>query len=451
MNQHNDSVRVRFAPSPTGYLHIGGARTALFNWLFARQNGGKMILRIEDTDRERSSVEDVERIIESLKWLGLDWDEGPFFQAERKDVYREYAQKLLDQGLAYYSDENRGEHKAIIFSIPDEKIVVNDLIHGDMEFDNSLIKDLVIFKSDGYPTYNFACVVDDALMGMTHIIRGDDHISNTPKQIPVYKALGFPVPKFAHVPLILGKDKSRLSKRHGATSVQAYETEGFYSDALVNFLALLGWSPGNDRELLKRDELINLFSLSRINSKNSVFDDEKLRWMNSIYIRELSLESYKGHVLPYMEEAFGSSCKEHPRFETILSLMQERTRIFSEIVPLSRFFFVDEVEYDDKAVDKRLLKPNVPQILTNLHNAISDMNTFISSEIEEAARKLVEDMSISGGALIHPTRVALTGSMVGPGLFELMEALGKEVCLKRIERALDFLRHKGENSADVGK
>ncbi|MEW6535736.1 MAG: glutamate--tRNA ligase [Candidatus Auribacterota bacterium] len=451
MTQHNDPVRVRFAPSPTGYLHIGGARTALFNWLFAHANNGKMILRIEDTDRERSTLEDVDRIIESLKWLGLNWDEGPFFQSERKEIYREYAQKLIDQGLAYYSDEQRGEHQAIIFSIPNEKVVIDDIIHGPMEFDNSLIKDLVIFKSDGFPTYNFACVVDDALMGITHIIRGDDHISNTPKQIPLYKALGFPVPKFAHVPLILGKDKSRLSKRHGATSVQSYQEEGFLPDALVNFLALLGWSPGDNRELMNRKELISLFSLERISSKNSVFDDEKLRWMNSVYIRESSYNDYKSLVMPFLKSAVGDDCEKHPELDYILSLLQERLKVLNEIGEQSSFFFTDDFEYDEKSVAKRLLKPEVPEILSNLIHKLAVLEEFTDKTTENAARELVEEMGISGGAVIHPVRVALTGVMTGPGLFEIMQALGKEKCLIRIQNAIDLINSRSSSSVDMGK
>ncbi len=443
MNPNNNSVRVRFAPSPTGYLHIGGARTALFNWLFARKNNGTMILRIEDTDKERSSWADVERIIDSLKWLGLNWDEGPFFQSERKDIYRQYAQKLLNEGLAYYSEEERGEYKAIIFKIPNEKIVVQDIIHGDMEFDNSLINDLVIFKSDGFPTYNFACVVDDALMGMTHIIRGDDHISNTPKQIPLYKALGFPVPKFAHVPLILGKDKARLSKRHGATSVQSYQEEGFLPNAMVNFLALLGWSPGENRELLKLEELINLFSLDRISSKNSVFDDEKLKWMNSVYIKELPYDDYKNLVVPFIEKSFGKIDMDESNLNYILNLMKERLQVLSDIAPLSKFFFKDDVEYDEAAVQKRLLKPDVPNILEKLSESLKNVDNFDVESVEAAARKLVEELGIKGGDLIHPTRVALTGVTVGPGLFELIVGLGKQKSIERLKKSVILCRERG--------
>ncbi len=437
----NKDVRVRFAPSPTGYLHIGGARTALFNWLFAQSMNGKMILRIEDTDQERSSAEDVERIIESLKWLGLDWDEGPFFQSERKDIYREYAQKLIDGGFAYYSDEKRGEYQAIIFKIPHEKVVVEDLIHGDMEFDNSLINDLVIFKSDGYPTYNFACVVDDALMGMTHIIRGDDHISNTPKQIPVYKALGFDVPKFAHVPLILGKDKSRLSKRHGATSVQAYQQEGYLPEAMVNFLALLGWSMGNDQELISKHELIDNFSLKRVSSRNAVFDDDKLKWMNGLYVADLPFEEYKKLIMPYLKQQIGNIDIEAEKLDYIIKLIQSRTKLLGDVGVLSGFFFADEVEYNEKALRKRLRKPNVPKILSNLVKKLDVISDFNEKTTEDVMREVISEMEISAGAIIHPTRVALTGVMAGPGLFEIMTVFGKQKTIDRLNQAIEYLNN----------
>lgn len=444
MHAHNDSVRVRFAPSPTGYLHIGGARTALFNWLFARKHGGAMILRIEDTDRERSTMEDVDRIIESLHWLGLNWDEGPFFQSERKDIYREYAGKLLDQGLAYYAEEQRGEHQAIIFRIPDEKVTIDDCIHGPMEFDNSLINDLVIFKSDGFPTYNFACVVDDALMGMTHIIRGDDHISNTPKQIPLYKALGFPVPKFAHVPLILGKDKKRLSKRHGATSVQAYHEEGYLPESMVNFLALLGWSPGDDREIMSLDELTEAFNLDGISSSNSVFDDEKLKWMNGQYIAKLPFDEYKQQVMPYLQCSQGGDVDApQETIDYILSFLQGRMRLLTDVGPLSSYFFTDDFEYDDKAVKKRLLKPGVDELLTDLADRFEKLGEFTEQSTEQAMRELVETREISGGAIIHPTRVALTGVMNGPGVFEVIVALGKDRTVTRLRKAVEFLHQQG--------
>jgi len=264
-------VRVRFAPSPTGYLHIGGARTALFNWLFARHLGGVFVLRIEDTDIQRSTRESIDAIIESIRWLGLDWDEGPILQSQRARVHAEYADRLVREGRAHLSDEKRGARPAVILTAPTERIVVEDLIHGTVEFAPEVVGDLVLIKSDGTPTYNFACVIDDSEMGITHIIRGDDHLSNTPKQLVLYRALGLSAPLFAHVPLIMGPDGSRLSKRHGATSVGQFRAEGILPEALVNFLALLGWSPGDDREMMSLEQLIAAFSLERVSKKSAVF------------------------------------------------------------------------------------------------------------------------------------------------------------------------------------
>ncbi|MDO8140158.1 MAG: glutamate--tRNA ligase family protein, partial [Candidatus Brocadiales bacterium] len=279
----SSNVRVRFAPSPTGYLHIGGARTALFNWLFARHNKGVFILRVEDTDQQRSTEESTKAIFDSMKWLGLDWDEGPYYQSQRLSIYKQYAEKLVEHGKAFYDTDAEGR-KAIRFRMQDEITEFNDLIHGAITFDAALIEDFVILKADGFPTYNFACVVDDADMDITHIIRGDDHISNTPKQIALYKAFGFNTPEFAHIPMILGEDGSRLSKRHGATAVTDYRDKGYLSHALVNFLALLGWSPGNDQEIISITEMIEKFTLKRVNKTSAQFNNTKLDWMNGQYI-----------------------------------------------------------------------------------------------------------------------------------------------------------------------
>src|SRR3989338_2168415 len=294
-------VRVRFAPSPTGYLHIGSARTALFNWLFARHEGGKFFLRIEDTDKERSKQEFLEEILGSLKWLGLDWDDELVFQSKRTAYYREIAEKLLKEDQAYY------EEKAIRFRVPKTgKVAFDDLLHGRIEFDleqhGSLAEDLVIFKSDGSPTYNFAVVCDDAQMGITHVIRGDDHISNTPKQLPLYEALGFKKPIFCHIPLILGSDRSRMSKRHGATSIRDYLEAGFLPEAIVNYLALLGWSPGNNQELIDRGELVKKFDLKRVLKTGAVFGKDKLEWMNGQYVRKLSVAELTNRLVPFLQK-----------------------------------------------------------------------------------------------------------------------------------------------------
>ncbi|MDI6733671.1 MAG: glutamate--tRNA ligase family protein, partial [Planctomycetota bacterium] len=296
----SEKVRVRFAPSPTGFLHIGGARTALYNYFFAKHHGGTFILRIEDTDQIRSTEESTKAIFESLEWLGIKWDEGPYFQSERRAIYTEYAQKLLTEGKAFYQDDvTKG--RAIVFKMPQNRsIVYNDLIHGTIKFESDILGDVVLIKSDGFPTYNFACVIDDALMNISHIIRGDDHISNTPKQIVLYEALDKPIPQFAHIPLIMGEDGSRLSKRHGHTSVSEYRETGYLSEALFNFLSLLGWSPGDDTELMSRDEIIKRFTIERVKDKPAQFNLKKLTWMNSHYLKHLPSERLYQLAKPYL-------------------------------------------------------------------------------------------------------------------------------------------------------
>ncbi|MBT3353647.1 MAG: glutamate--tRNA ligase, partial [Candidatus Scalindua sp.] len=298
----DSNVKVRFPPSPTGFLHIGGARTALYNWLFARHNNGKMVLRIEDTDRQRSTEEATQAILDSMTWLGLDWDEGPYHQSERLEVYNEHVEKLLKDGKAFYVDDPE-KGRAVRFKITDELTGFDDMVHGNIKSDTSLLEDFVIQKADGFPAYNFACVVDDGVMGITHIIRGDDHLSNTPRQIALYKALGFDLPKFAHIPMILGEDGSRMSKRHGATSVTDYRAKGYLPDAIVNFIALLGWSPGHDQELLSRQEMIEKFTLKRVNKTSSQFDFTKLDWMNSKYIQNLPVGDLVSELQPYIKDA----------------------------------------------------------------------------------------------------------------------------------------------------
>ncbi|MCK9554199.1 glutamate--tRNA ligase [bacterium] len=439
--QKTEKVKVRFAPAPTGYLHVGGARTALFNWLYAKNTGGKLVLRIEDTDAVRSTEESTKAIFDSLKWLGIDWDEGPFFQSERKEIYRKYAQELLSKGLAYESDEIKGTHKAIIFKLPDSrKIVIKDLIHDDVEFDTSVFKDIVLMKSDGTAAYNFACVIDDYLMGITHIIRGDDHISNTPKQILLYEALGFSLPEFAHVPLILGPDGSRLSKRHGATSVGQYKKEGYFNKAFVNFLALLGWAPGDNREKMGADEIVKSFSLERIGKKGAIFDVKKLQWLNGVYIREMSLEQLTAAVTPYLQESGiinRDADGEHLKF--IVSLVQERIKTFSETTELTRFFFAKDIDYDESAVKKYLLKENVSDILEKILNEIEHEESFDAANLEKGFVKVKEEMNISNSRLIHPVRVAVTGSAASPPIFETLTGIGKENCIRRLKNTLSFL------------
>jgi len=423
------TVRVRFAPSPTGYLHIGSARTALFNWLFAKANKGKFLIRIEDTDTARSNNEYLNEILDSLRWMGLDWDEEPVHQSARFDVYRKYADGLLKKKKAY-----KEENGAIIMPVPEGKVVIEDLVHGRIEFDLAQFKDVVLIKGDGTPTYNFACVVDDALMKITHVIRGDDHISNTPKQILVYDALRFKKPKFAHIPLILGTDKSRMSKRHGATSIKEYKEQGFLSSALVNFISLLGWSPGGDREIMSREEIIKEFSLKNINKAGAVFDIDKLTWMNSQYIANLSDGDFFNLLLPELKKH--GWVKEGMDTEWLIkaaALFKVRTQKLNDFFDSAGYVFTDEIQYDQKAVDKRLKKEKVPQILKEILTRFSQLDIFDAKTTEDTCRKLADEMGIKPAEIIHPLRVAVSGRMAGPGLFELLETLGKDRVIKRLE------------------
>ena len=347
-------IRVRFAPSPTGYLHIGSARTALFNWLYARHNKGKFILRIEDTDKERSKEEYLEEILSSLKWLFMDWDEELVFQSKRFDIYKKYAQSLVEKKLAYL------EGPAIIFKVnKDEKVSFDDMIRGKVEFSTNEIKDQVLMKSDGTPTYNFACVVDDFEMKISHVIRGDDHISNTPKQVMLYEALGFDMPRFAHIPLILSKDGGRLSKRHGATSIFEHKNMGFLPEALVNYLSLMGWAPGNDIEILPIDEIIKLFDVKDVNKTGATFDMDKLTWMNSQYIKNMDPKELAKRARDHLKDkkVIDSSFRED-LWAGIASAYRERTRTLDDFIGVYKIFFSDAIEYDEKAVEKHLKKPN---------------------------------------------------------------------------------------------
>ncbi len=475
-----EKVRVRIAPSPTGYLHIGTARTALYNWLFARSKGGKFILRIEDTDPERSNPQMVEVIIDSLRWLGLDWDEGPYFQSHRMELYRDYAQRLLASGDAYYcyctedelrerreqalqekkdwkrdrrclrlpAEERRkldreGRPKALRFLVPAGKTVVDDLVYGRVEKENSYIEDLVILRSDGLPTYNLACVVDDLEMRITHVIRGNDHLSNTFKQVLIYKALDSPSPLFAHLPLGLGEDRSKISKRHGAISLADYRKMGFLPEALINYLALLGWSPGDDREIMSRTELVNAFSLKRVRQSNPVFDLEKLEWMNGQYIKTLEVENLIKHVLPLLRkkgwfiEEFGWAEKEW--LKKVLLLLRERIHRLTDFVDLGSYFFSSQLEYDPQAVEEHLKGAEVKRRLLPLRQRLWELEDFTAENIEVTLRTLAQELEVKSATLIHPLRVATTGMKVGPSLFHLLELLGKEKVLKRLDDALSLI------------
>jgi len=467
------SLRVRFAPSPTGYLHVGGARTALFNWLLARREGGAFILRIEDTDRERSSPEMVQRILDGMLWLGLDWDEGPYFQFEGVERHRRDALALLERGAAYrdFTDpaelarlreedpdrvlgyprevaeamapgeaEERaaaGEPHAIRFRVPAGETVWEDTVHGPTRFRNADIEDLVLLRTDGSPTYNLAVASDDAEMRITHVIRGNDHISNTPKQILIHRALGRTVPEFAHVPMILGPDGKRLSKRHGATAVGDYAAHGILPDAMVNFLALLGWSPGTDEEVMTRSELIDRFSLDRVLKKGSVFDLTKLEWLNGQHLAGIPAVELAGMVLEGLgpDRAAG---EEFAGLEGLVELLKPRSRRVSDLVAQARVYLLDALEYDEASIAKHWEKD--PAAATARLTALRDRlgsAVWAEASLEEALRGLAEERGEGAGKLIHPLRVALTGQSVSPGIFEVLVALGRERSLARIDAALD--------------
>lgn len=469
------SPRVRFAPSPTGYLHVGGARTALFNWLFARRHGGVFVLRIEDTDTERSSDEMVGGILDGLRWLGLDWDEGPgkggaygpYFQSQRIDRHRAMAAQLVANGSAYYcyctpeeikARRDAGEKasggwiydrtcahltadeiaarerdkrpRAVRFRVPAGVVRFDDLVHGPIEIDGATIEDFVILRSDGNPTYQLSVVSDDVEMKITHVVRGDDHISNTPKQILLYRAAGAGVPQFAHVPLILGPDKKRLSKRHGATSVMEYARQGFLPEAMMNFLALLGWSPGTNQELFTRDELAAAFTLDGISGGNAVFNPEKLDWFNQQYIMRLSPDDLATRIKPSLEAAgLWSDAYLGDRrawFVAILELLQPRATRLDDFASQGRLFFADAIDYDPAAVEKHLRADGMAAHLAALDQAFAALPAFDAASTEAALRSLADARGVKAASLIHAVRVAVTGKTASPGLFEVLALLGRE-------------------------
>jgi len=473
------------APAPTGRLHIGTARTTLYNWLFARHCGGSFVLRIEDTDQTRSSEENVRQILDAIRWMGLDWDEGPevdgpygpYFQSQRLDLYRKMANRLLEQGDAYpcyctpeelaerrkeiqsrglpprydrrcrdlteaqrEAREAEGRPKAIRFRTPTEGTMAwNDLIRGAIEFENAELDDFVIVKSDGFPSYILACAVDDATMEMTHVLRGEDLISGTPRQMHVYRALGLDLPRFAHLPLILGPDRSKLSKRHGATSVTEYRDEGYLPEALVNFIALLGWSPGDDREVLSRQELVEAFSLEAIGKSGPVFDVEKLKWMNGVYLREMPADAYVRAAKPFIERFCGSDATEDYMAKLVV-LEQERARTLGELPELTEFFFRDPEVYDEKGERKWFRREGAVELLAAIHDVLANLEQFEESSIEAAVRGVGESLELKAGPVIHTTRLATTGRTKGPGLFELLAVLGQERVMRRLERAQAYVK-----------
>jgi glutamyl-tRNA synthetase len=479
-------IRVRFAPSPTGYLHIGGARTALFNWLFARRHGGLFVLRIEDTDTDRSSTDMVEGILDGLRWLGLDWDEGPkiggpvgpYFQSERRARHLAMAERLVASGNAYYcyctrdelqakreaaeraggawkydrtccrltreetaAHEREKKPRVLRFRVPEGATRFDDLVHGPIEFDAANLEDFVIVRSDGHPTYQLSVVADDIEMKITHVVRGDDHISNTPKQLLLYHALAAPVPQFAHVPLILGADKKRLSKRHGATSVMEYARQGYLPEAMVNFLTLLGWSPGSgDRELFTRQELSEIFDLSGISGGNAVFNAEKLDWFNQQYIMRLAPDELARRLKPWFEaegiwdDAYLTD--RHAWFFAVLELLKPRAKRLDEFAMLGRFFFADTVEYDETAITKHVRIDGMRGHLEALDRSFHELETFDPASTENALRSVAERRGVKAAALIQATRVALTGKTVSPGLFDVAALLGRTRTHERLTTAL---------------
>lgn len=426
--------RLRFAPSPTGYLHVGGARTALFNWLYARRHGGAFILRIEDTDVERSQAEMVTGILDGLRWLGIDWDEGPevegphapYFQSLRLDRYRAAAKQLLDSGQAF---EDGG---AIRFKVPPGKTQFTDSVHGPIEFDNEHIESFVILRSDTHPTYHLSVVVDDIDMEITHVVRGDDHISNTPKQVLLYNAFGKTPPSFAHVPLIMGPDKQRLSKRHGATSVMEYEKQGYLPEAMFNFLALLGWGTGSNDELFTREDLIQRFNLEGISGGNAVFNTEKLDWFNHQHLLRLRDEELIARLMPKFDAA-GYLTNDLAWLNRILALLRPRAKKLTEFVDQIRPFFVEPSEYDAEGVKKHLSTPGTADHIRALRAAYAAVEDWSEAPLEKALRDLADQRTVKAGVLIHGTRIAMTGRMVSPGLFEMLVLMGRETVLRRLD------------------
>ena len=465
-----EMVRTRFAPSPTGFLHIGGARTALFTWLYARHYNGRFILRIEDTDQLRSTEESTSAILDALSWLGLDWDEGPFFQAQRVNMHRQMVKKLLDEGKAYYCvctpdeleekrkrafaegrkpkydgtcrDKNlsKSANSVVRFRCPHTGItVVNDLVKGMITFNNEELDDLVIERSDGYPTYNFAVVVDDAKMEITHVIRGDDHVNNTPRQILLYEALGYKVPQFGHVSMIMGSDKTRLSKRHGATSVMAYKEMGYLPEAMVNYLVRLGWSYG-DQEIFSLDELIRLFTLDSVGKSAAIFNPEKLLWLNQYYIKECPPERLVREMIPFWNK-LGVDTSDQAFLKNVVNDLKLRAKTLVELAESSLFYFTDDIAYESEAANA-FLKEEMADHLKAVVEGIPSLQDYTKKGMETFLRSLAEKRGIKLKVIAQPLRVAITGKTVSPGIDEVMITLGQERVIKRINRAIAYIKNR---------
>ena len=462
-----EKIITRFPPSPTGYLHIGGARTALFNWLYARHMKGKFILRIEDTDAVRSTRKSVDVIFEALEWLGIDWDEGPFFQSRRFDIYIEYIQKLLDSGFAYYctcSPEKlekmrkkameaggkpkydgtcrekslgRTDNAVIRFKAPvSGTTVLEDVIKGNIIFQNEELDDFIIARSNGSPTYNFVVVVDDITMGINTVLRGDDHVMNSPKQILLYKALNSPLPTFGHVPMVLGSDRTRLSKRHGAMSVTAYRDMGYLPDAFINYLVRLGWSYG-DQEFFSRDELVEKFSLENIGRSAGIFNPEKLLALNADHIKATPPDKLIKYLSPFLKEK-GYSFQKGPFIENVIRTLNARSKTLKDMADDAGFYFVDTVSYDEKAA-KKLFKPASLEPLRLLLEQLEALEEFKEPDLENAFKAVMEKTGLKLGKIAQPVRLALTGKTASPGIFEIIEIIGKDKVLSRIKDAIKLI------------
>ncbi len=469
------TIRTRFAPSPSGNLHVGGARTALFNWLYARHTGGQFVLRIEDTDRQRSTAESVQAIFDALDWLQIDWDEGPHYQSRRSDVYKEHVERLIATGHAYYCtctpdqiETMREKARAagtkprydgtcraknitaqpgavVRFKAPSSgRTVIDDAVKGRIVFANEELDDFVIQRSDGTPTYNLAVVVDDLTMAITTIIRGDDHVMNTPKQIQLYEAFGAVLPVFAHVPMVLGSDRTRLSKRHGATSVTAYRDEGLLPDAFVNFLARLGWSFG-DQEFFTRSELIEKFSLDRIGKSAGIFDPVKLQALNADHIQAASPDVLGPQLRPFLQTA-GWDAADDDYLHRIIPALQPRSKTLQEMADQAHFYYRDTIEFDEKAA-KKFLKGNIFEPLKELVSRLEALDDFSEPSLESVFQELLAAYEIKLGKIAQPVRVALTGTSVSPGIFEVIEVLGRQRVLPRLEKAIEFIEKRMAASA----
>jgi len=469
-------IRTRFAPSPTGYLHIGGVRTALYSWLYAKKLGGEFILRIEDTDLERSTEESVNAILEGMSWLGLEYDQGPIYQTHRFDRYKEVIQQLFDKGLAYYCyatpeelDEMRDQQRAagekprydgryrnfdgeppvgiapvIRFKNPvDGDVVIEDMVKGRVVISNTELDDLIIARSDGTPTYNLTVVVDDWDMGVTHIIRGDDHLNNTPRQINLYEAIGAEVPKFAHIPMVLGEDGSRLSKRHGAVSVLQYKEQGFLPEALLNYLVRLGWSHG-DQEVFSIDEMVKHFDLDNVNSSPSAFDMTKLTWINEQHIKSASAQHLATHLSPFVAE-LGCDLSQGPQLDEVANLLRERAKTLVEMAEGAVYFFKDFESFEAGAAKKHL-RPVAEEPLTLLLAKLESVEDWKSKPIHTAINDTATELEVGMGKIGMPLRVAITGGGQSPAIDETAELIGKPRCIARIKMALEFIEERKANS-----